>query len=47
MDLIVRNPRLANIPDDPVTDIGVLGGRIVAIGCCFQTRTTHRNPSPP
>ncbi len=31
MDLIVRNARLANIPDGPVTDIGVSDGRIVAI----------------
>ena len=31
MDLIVRNARLAHTPDAPPVDIGIAGGRIVAI----------------
>src|ERR1700733_1406704 len=31
MDLIVRNARLSSAPEDPPVDIGIAGGRIVAI----------------
>ena len=31
MDLIIRNARLASAPEAPLTDIGVAGGKIVAI----------------
>lgn len=31
MDLIVRNARLSATPEDPTVDIGVAGGRVVAI----------------
>ncbi|HEY2619245.1 MAG TPA: amidohydrolase family protein [Acetobacteraceae bacterium] len=36
MDLIVRNCRLAHAPDAPPVDIGVAGGRIVAIETVLQ-----------
>src|SRR5262249_36137983 len=32
MDLIIRNARLSDRTSDELTDIGVAGGRIVAIG---------------
>ena len=31
MDLVVRNARLASAPESPPVDIGVAGGKIVAI----------------
>ena len=36
MDLVVRNARLAHAPDAPPMDIGVAGGRIVAIETTIQ-----------
>jgi cytosine/creatinine deaminase len=36
MDLVVRNARLASAPEAPPVDIGVAGGKIVALGVGLQ-----------
>src|SRR5580704_10978508 len=36
MDLVVRNARLASTPEAPPVDIGVAGGKIVALGVGLQ-----------
>jgi cytosine deaminase len=41
MDLVIRNARLPNAPEDPPVDIGIQNGRIVAIEAGLSAHAPH------